>query len=219
VFYPIQYDASTVANKYPRGNELRAVTFAKPFAVGSYTVTFEEWDACLADGGCGGYRPDDAGWGRGRRPVINVTWDDAQLFTAWLAKKTGKPYRLPSEAEFEYAGRGGTQSRFWWGHYIPPGAANCYRCGSAFDNRHTAPVGSFTPNAFGVYDTVGNVTQWVADRWHPNFEGAPSDGSVWSGGDPRRVTMRSGSWFNPSDSNESSYRNGRPSHPQPENRF
>lgn len=191
-----------------RSSPVRMVTIAKPFAIGVYTVTFDEWDACVAGGGCFGYRPSDAGWGRGRRPVINVTWDQAKSYGDWLARRTGKRYRLPSEAEWEYAARAGTTTNFWWGDGVPPGAANCDGCGSAFDNRQTAPVGSFKPNPFGLYDTVGNVTQWVADRWNPNHAGAPADGGIREAGDPLRVVMRSGSWFNGPTRNHASYRQG-----------
>ena len=193
---------------HSRETPLHNVTIAKPFAIGRYTVTFEEFDACTADGGCGGAHPSDAGWGRGRRPVVNVTWDDATRYAMWLSHKTGKPYRLPSEAEWEYAARAGTQTWFWWGNTVVPGAANCEACWSAVYNRQTAPVGSFKPNPFGLYDTAGNVTQWVQDHWHANYDGAPTDGSVWQNGDPRRVVMRSGSWYNWPDLSHSGYRNG-----------
>lgn len=193
---------------HSRSTPLHPVTLAKPFAISIYTVTFEEWDACAAGNGCGGYSPSDAGWGRGRRPVINVTWDDAKSYANWLSRKTGKPYRLPSEAEWEYAARAGTQTWFWWGDAVPPGAANCDGCGSTYDNRQTAPVGSFKPNPFGVYDTVGNVTQWVADRWNSSYERAPADGSIWETGDPKRVVMRSGSWYNNPRISHAGYRQG-----------
>ena len=94
------------------------MAIAKPFAVGMFAVTFDELDACVADGGCNGYRPDDRGWGRGERPVINVSWDDATAYVAWLSRKTGKAYRLLTEAEREYAARAGTSSAFWWGDSI-----------------------------------------------------------------------------------------------------
>src|SRR5262249_1040616 len=96
------------------------VTFAQQFAVGRYAVTFEERDACVADGGCNGYNPNDEGWGRGRRPVINVSWNDASAYVAWLSRRTGKSYRLLSEAEREYVARAGTTTPFWWGAAISP---------------------------------------------------------------------------------------------------
>jgi len=191
-----------------REEPIHPVAIARFFAVGKYDVTFEEWDACAADGSCGGYRPYDAGWGRGRRPVINVSWDDAHSYVAWLSRKTGKPYRLLSEAEWEYVARAGTNSTFWVGETLGTGNANCDGCGSQWDDKLTAPVGSFKPNAFGVYDTIGNVTEWVEDRWNSNYSGAPTDGSAWTTGDPRRVVMRGGSWFNTESLQHSAYRNG-----------
>ena len=194
---------------HSRETPLHQVTFAKSFAIGIYTVTFEQWDACAADAGCSSARPGDYGWGGARRPVVDVTWNAAKSYVLWLSRKTGKPYRLPSEAEWEYAARGGTTTLFWWGDDVRSNMANCDGCGSSFDNRQTAPVGSFKPNPFGLYDTAGNVTQWVEDPWHSNYEGAPTDGSVWSqGGDPRRMVMRSGSWFNNPRLSHSGYRNG-----------
>jgi formylglycine-generating enzyme required for sulfatase activity len=169
------------------------VTIPKPFAVSKFEVTFDEWDACVADGGC---EPvvDDNGWGRGRRPVINVTWHDARRYAAWLSKITGKPYRLPSEAEWEYAARAGSSKRYSWGDEIGKGNANCRACGSEWDAKQTAPVGSFPANQFGLYDMHGNVWEWVEDCLNSNFQGAPTDGSAWTVNDcPRRV-IRGGSW-------------------------
>jgi len=192
---------------HSRRTPLHPVTIGYSFAVGRYDVTFDEWDACVADGACSGYRPDDHGWGRGRRPVINVSWDDAQLYVAWLAKKTGKHYRLLSEAEFEYVARAGATTTFWWGDSVGRGNANCSNCGSQWDSKQTSPVDSFKPNAFGVYDTAGNVTQWVEDRWNSTYDGAPRDGSAWETGDQLRRVMRSGSWYNNSGDQEASFRN------------
>lgn len=173
------------------------VTFARPFAAGRHEVTFEEWDACVAEGGCGGYRPDDHGWGRGRRPVIEVSWHDAKAYVDWLSRKTGETYRLLSEAEWEYAARAGTRARYWWGDEIGKGRANCEGCGSQWDNKQTAPVGSFAPNPWGLFDVHGNVIEWVEDLWHSSYRGAPADGSAWlkEGLIPR--VFRSGSWGNP----------------------
>ena len=184
------------------------VGFVRPFAIGTYLVTFDEWDACVADGGCGLLRLADQGWGRGRRPVINVNWNQAAAFAQWLARRTGRPYRLPSEAEWEYAARGGTSTTFWWGDDPALGLANCAGCGSPYDDRQTAPVGSFRPNPFGLYDMAGNLTQWVADPWHADYQGAPADGSVWEPGDPLRRTLRGGSWYNRQSYSRSAYRNG-----------
>lgn len=193
---------------HSRETPLHTVTFAKPFAIGVTTVTFDEWDACSADAGCGGSRPNDGGWGRGRHPVVDITWDDAHSYTLWLSRKTGKAYRLPSEAEWEYAARAGTKTAFWWGDSMMPGMANCKGCGNPYDGHGTMPVASFKPNPFGLYDMAGNVTQWVEDHWHSDYDGAPLDGSVWQGGDPKRVVMRSGSWYNYPSVSYAAYRNG-----------
>ena len=171
------------------------VTFARPFAVGVYEVTFAEWDACVSDGGCGGYRPDDAGWGRGRRPVIHVSWEDAQAYVRWLSGRTGEAYRLLNESEWEYVARAGTTTRYWWGNEIGRNRANCDECGSRWDNDRTAPVGSFSPNAFGLQDVHGNVWEWVEDCWNDSYNGAPSDGSAWESGECGVRVLRGGSWF------------------------
>ena len=172
------------------------VTIEKPFAVGKYEVTFAEWDACVADGGCGGHRPEDEGWGRGRRPVINVNWDDAKAYVRWLNRKTGKQYRLPSEAEWEYAARAGTTTRYNWGDDIGRNRANCNGCGSRWDRKQTAPVGSFRANVFGLHDVHGNVWEWVEDCLNYNYAGAPADGSPWTDGDcTLAAVLRGGSWF------------------------
>ena len=170
------------------------VAFAQQFAVGRFAVTFEEWDACVADGSCNGWKPPDEGWGRGRRPVINVSWADAKAYSGWLSKKTGKTYRVLSEAEREYATRAGTTTAYSWGNEIGRGNANCSGCGSPWDGRQTAPVGSFKPNAFGLYDMHGNVWEWVEDCYHDNYKGAPADGSAWTIGDCVRRRLRGGSW-------------------------
>jgi formylglycine-generating enzyme required for sulfatase activity len=171
------------------------VTIPVPFALGVYEVTFDEWDACLAAGGCGGYRPDDAGWGRGTRPVINVSWNDTQLYIAWLHRQTGRNYRLPSEAEWEYAARAGTTTAYSWGRYLGNGNANCSGCGSPWDDTETASVGSFRANPFGLWDMHGNALEWTQDCRHPDYVGAPNDGSSWERdclGTTRIV--RGGSW-------------------------
>ena len=173
------------------------VTIVQPFAVGQFELTFDEWDACVADGGCNGYKPDDEGWGRGRRPVINVSWDDAKAYVAWLAKLTGKPYRLLSEAEYEYATRAGTKTYYPWGDDIEldgKAMANCATCGSKWDNTQTAPVGSFPANRFSLYDTVGNVWEWTEDCIHYTYVNAPADGSAWTDGDCSLRVTRGGHW-------------------------
>ena len=137
--------------------------FGHPFAVGVYEVTFGEWDSCVSDGGCGGYQPSDEGWGRGRRPVVNVHWDDAKEYVRWLSEATGEEYRLLTESEWEYVARAGTTTEYWWGSLIGVNKANCRGCGSQWDGRLTAPVGSFSANPFGLYDVHGNVFEWVED--------------------------------------------------------
>jgi formylglycine-generating enzyme required for sulfatase activity len=179
------------------------IIIARPFAVSKFEATFGEWDACVELGGCT-VTPSDQGWGRGRRPVINVSWDDAKQYVAWLSSITGKGYRLLSEAEYEYAARAGTHTRYPWGDDMKldgVAMANCIGCGSQWDNKQTAPVGSFPPNKFGLYDMVGNVWEWTEDCDHDSYNGAPTDGSAWiEGGScsrpvPDRV-VRGGAWNN-----------------------
>jgi len=146
------------------------------FAVSKFAVTFSDWDACFNDGGCNGYWPSDMGWGRGNRPVININYADALAYTAWLSRKTGKSYRLLSEAEWEYAARGGTTTAYYWGDAGTGNKANCKNCGTEWDDRESSPVGSFPANAFGLYDMAGNVWTWTLDCWDPSYEGAPIDG-------------------------------------------
>src|SRR3954447_15477093 len=158
-------------------------------ALGRYPVTFAEYDRfCEATGR---ERPDDLGWGRDRRPVIFVSWDDATAYCAWLSGETGEPYRLPSEAEWEYACRAGTTTRYWWGDAIGRERANYGESGKG----RTTEVGTYPANPWGLYEMHGNVWEWVGDHWHGNYQGAPTDGSAWlnSGGGGVRV-LRGGSW-------------------------
>jgi formylglycine-generating enzyme required for sulfatase activity len=173
------------------------VTIGKPLAAAKFALTFDEWDACAARGGC---RRDvsDEGWGRGRCPAINVTWEDAQTYVKWLSSVTGNPYRLLSEAEYEYAARAGGSTDYPWGDDIKLNGkpmANCVGCGSQWDGKQTAPVGSFAANAFGLHDMVGNVWEWTEDCWNPNYQGAPADGSPWTSGDCSNRVVRGGSWI------------------------
>jgi formylglycine-generating enzyme required for sulfatase activity len=173
------------------------VTVAKPFAGSKFEVTFDEWDACVAAGACP--RATDH-WGRRAMPVINVSWSDAKQYVVWLSRLTGKEYRLLTEAEWEYAARAGTNTRYSWGDDPSIGNANCNGCGSQWDLQQTAPVGSFKPNALGLYDMHGNVWEWVEDSWHENYDGAPTDASAWlQGGDPSYRVVRGGSWRNESE--------------------
>lgn len=177
------------------GNEgpQHKVTIGRPIAVGKYAVTFDEWDACVAAQGCS-HSPDDLGWGRGRRPVINVSWQDAQEYVSWLSTRTGKSYRLLSEAEWEYAARAGTTTRYPWGDAPGKNLANFVGSGSRWTGKQTAPVGSFPANGFGLYDMIGNVWAWVQDCWNESYDGAPPDGLAWEGGDCGRRVLRGGSW-------------------------
>ena len=175
---------------------LHDVRIPRPFALSRHEVTFAEWDACAAAGGCGGHRPGDEGWGRGNRPVIRVSWNDARAYASWLSGETGRRYRLPSESEWEYAARAGTVTKYSWGHEVGRSRANCDGCGSRWDDDRTAPVGSFAPNAFGLYDMHGNVREWVEDCWNGSYAGAPTDGGAWLRGDCERRVLRGGSWNN-----------------------
>jgi formylglycine-generating enzyme required for sulfatase activity len=169
------------------------VVIGKHLSVSRFEVTFEEWDACVTLGGCD-QLPPDQGWGRGTRPVINVSWDDAQQYIAWLSRRTGRTYRLLSEAEWEYAARAGSDRAYPWGDDIGRGNANCFDCGSDWDGRQTAPVGSFAANAFGLHDMHGNVWEWVEDCYQRNYYSAPSDGSARSSFNCSPRVLRGGSW-------------------------
>jgi formylglycine-generating enzyme required for sulfatase activity/class 3 adenylate cyclase len=163
----------------------------KPFAISKYPITVREWNECAAAKAC-----TFTAAGKDDAPVTNVSWSDAKQFVSWLAAATQKSYRLPSEAEWEYAARGGTQSKYWWGDQLQPGMANCKNCGDAAGAEQPLKVGSFKPNPFGLYDMGGGVDQWVEDCWHKTYQGAPSDGSPWSAGDCSSHVLRSGSWKN-----------------------
>src|SRR5262245_22191292 len=183
---------ATEKDRHPEEGPQHEVTI-KQFAVSKFELTWDDWDACVEYGDCP--QVDDSGFGRGTRPVINVSWDDAQKYAAWFSKMTGRPYRLPTEAEWEYAARAGTKTAYFWGDEIGQGNANCGDCGSEWDNRRTSPVESFKPNAFGLHDMAGNVWQWVEDCWHNDYNGAPTEGSAWTSGDCNVRGIRGGSWF------------------------
>lgn len=195
-----QQEIGRFDNEEPR----RRVTLARNFVVGKFAVTFAEWDACKADGGCKGYSPPDNNWGRGRQPVIFVSWNDAKSYVEWLSRKSGKPYRLLSESEREYVSRGGSTTPFWWGPQISTELANYdgnFNLGDGPKGRFNGrplPVDSFAPNPFGLYQVHGNVWEWLEDcsdndAWK-NYANAPSDGS------PRAATvckarfLRGGAW-------------------------
>ena len=174
---------------------VREVSIPRPFTIARYETTFAQWDACAAAGACR-QGVSDIGFGRGERPVMLVAWEDAQAFAGWLSEMTGKRFRLPSEAEWEYAARAGSETRYPWGDDVGRGNANCDECGSRWDDEHTAPVGSLPANAFGIHDMVGNLYEWVQDCGQYSYEGAPSDGSaIEPGVECRLRMMRGGSWL------------------------
>jgi formylglycine-generating enzyme required for sulfatase activity len=170
------------------------VTIPSPIAIARRETTFAEWDACVADGGCK-YSADDHGWGRGNRPLIGVNWEDAHAYAAWLSRKTGKKYRLPTEAEWEFAARAGTTTTFWWGKEVGRANANCENCDTT-PLQKTMPVGSYRPNGFGLYDTSGNAYEWVEDCWNDTYAKAPKDGSAWLSGQCGQRVLRGGSFAN-----------------------
>ena len=169
------------------------VRIPRSFATGKFEITFREWDACVKAGGCR-HKPQDRGWGRGNLPVLYVSWFDVQDYLQWLTGLTGYTYRLPSEAEWEYVARAGTQTVFWWGDDIGIDKAICQGCGTRFKGNETTPVGSSSANAFGLYDVHGNVYEWTADCWNGSYAGAPTDGSAWVSGDCGLRVLRGGSW-------------------------
>jgi formylglycine-generating enzyme required for sulfatase activity len=203
----------------------RSVTISRPFAVGKFEVTFSEFDACVSAGGCRNYRPGDNGLGRGTRPVINISWDDAKLYVRWLSTTTGKVYRLLSEAEWEYAARAGSTTKYHFGNDEKSlcGFANVADASGSQEKRgndgfgtwqlcddghfKTAPVGSFRPNDFGLYDVHGNVSEWVEDPWHDDYTGAPSDERPWTtGGSVSFRIARGGSFYHLASGVTSTYR-------------
>jgi formylglycine-generating enzyme required for sulfatase activity len=169
-----------------------AVSIARPFAVSKFEVTLADWEACRSVGGCP--KVDDNGWKGGTQPVINVSWDDAQQYVAWFSRMTGKPYRLLTEAEWEYAARAGSSTAYPWGDDVGTNNADCFGCGSRWDNKSPAPVGSFAPNAFLLYDMNGNLWEWCEDSYHPDYQGAPLDGSAWRDDRTSLRVLRAGSW-------------------------
>lgn len=186
----------------------------KAFSMSQTEVTFANWDACVKAGGCS-HRPDDEGWGRGKRPVMRVSYNDITgEFIPWLNKVTGKRFRLPTEAEWEYAARAGSTAKYSWGNSISCSQARYGhhsdygdQCGN---ERKTVSVKSFSPNNFGLYDMHGNVWEWTQDCWNDSYSGAPSNGQAWTGGDCSKRVLRGGSWFNEPGNLHSAYR-GRPS--------
>jgi formylglycine-generating enzyme required for sulfatase activity len=188
------------------------VKIEKQFAAGKFETTFEEWNACMLAGACK-HAPNDHGWGKGRRPVVDVSWEDAKEYVTWLSKKTGMEYRLLREAEWEYAARAGTTSTFSTGQAITGNDAN-FDAGYSFAGsgkgqyrKSTVEVGSFRPNAFGLHDMHGNVWEWVEDCWHSNYRGGPANGTSWSDRcNERARVLRGGSWIDPPRILRSAYR-------------
>jgi formylglycine-generating enzyme required for sulfatase activity len=186
---------------------LHPVTIAKSFAVAKLELTFDQWDICVAYGDCAPGVNDR--WGRGQQPLINVTWDKAQQYVACLSKSSGKPYRLLTEAEYEYAARAGTQTAYPWGDELGTNNANCVGCGSQWESRQTAPVGSFVANKFGLYDMVGNVWEWVEDCYG-GYGIAPNDGSARTNEAGCNLhVLRGGSWVVRPNEIRSATRGGR----------
>jgi formylglycine-generating enzyme required for sulfatase activity len=175
-----------------------------PFAMGVYEVTFEEFDRFARASGRS--LPKDFGWGRRNRPVVGVSWSDARAYATWLSRETARTYRLPSEAEWEYAALAGGRGSYWWGFGLEPNRAVCFDCGSAFDGRSTAPVGSFSPSPFGLYDTAGNVMEWVADCYVAGYRGAPTDGSPRLDGGCASRVARGGAFNKPASSMRTYFR-------------
>ncbi len=174
------------------------VTISKGFALGAREVTFAQWDACLADGGCKTAAPDH-GWGRGERPVVSVSFEDAQAYVAWLSEKTGQKYRLPSEAEWEYAARAGSQTAFAPGAGITTAQANYngqfpYRGPKEKFRQRTVETASFPANAFGLFDMHGNAWEWTADCWNGSHTGTPANGAPATGGDCSKRVLKGGAW-------------------------
>jgi formylglycine-generating enzyme required for sulfatase activity len=182
------FDMGSPGSKPGNEGPQHQIRIGKPFAVGRFAVTFAEWDACVAGGGCGGYKPSDMDWGRADRPVINVNWNDAKSYLNWLTEKSGATYRLLSEAEREYVTRAGTSTEYWWGNTISKDKA-------IYLEPKTVPVKSFDPNPWGLYQVHGNVYDWVEDCWHGSYDGAPGEGSAWTTGECKSRVLRGGSYF------------------------
>ena len=163
----------------------------KRFAIGKYPVSVREWNACAEAKAC-----TFTATGKDEAPITNISWSDAKQFAAWLAETTGKSYRLPTEAEWEYAARGGTRTKYWWGEQLQPGLAGCKNCTEVAMAELPSKVGSFKANPFGLYDMGGTIDQWVEDCWHKNYQGAPTDGSAWTEDSCPSHVLRSGSWRN-----------------------
>jgi formylglycine-generating enzyme required for sulfatase activity/class 3 adenylate cyclase len=178
------------SNDDPSEKPIHRVTI-KPFSISKFPITVREWNECVAAKVC-----SDATTGKDDAPAANLSWNDAQEFVAWLSRLGGKQFRLPTEAEWEYAARAGTQTRYWWGDQLQSDMANCKGCSGLYESTQPLKVGSFKPNPFGLHDMGGSVGQWVEDCWHKDYQGAPIDGSAWIERNCAARVMRSGSWKN-----------------------
>ncbi|MGF6753632.1 SUMF1/EgtB/PvdO family nonheme iron enzyme [Paraburkholderia sp. GAS42] len=176
----------------PSEKPVHHVTIEAPFAIGKYEVTVEQWNACVDAKACPALSSDNNP--SKTAPARDLSWDDAQLYVKWLAKTTGKPYRLPTEAEWEYADRGGTSTQYWWGDRMSKGMANCKECGDPWHKEGPENVGTFAANPYGLHDMNGSVWEWVSDCWHNSYQGAPSDGRTWDAPGCNMRVIRGGSW-------------------------
>jgi formylglycine-generating enzyme required for sulfatase activity len=176
----------------PAERPVHHVTISQPFAIGKYEVTIEQWNACVEASVCP--RLETEANAATSEPAHNLSWDDAQVYVKWLAKTTGKGYRLPTEAEWEYAARGGTTTTYWWGNEMRKGYADCKDCGEPWRKEGPVNVGSFAANPFGLFDMNGSVWEWVGDCWHSSYKGAPPDGRVWDEPGCQVHVIRGGSW-------------------------
>ncbi|SAK91190.1 serine/threonine kinase [Caballeronia fortuita] len=198
VLIPLSAGSFTMGsnNDDPAEKPPHRVSVGRAFAIGKYEVTVEQWNACVDAGACTKIAPEgeSATPSSGSAPMRNVSWDDAQVYVKWLSKVGGKPYRLPTEAEWEYAARGGTQSTYWWGDQMKKGTADCKDCGDPYKAEGPVPVGSFAANPYGLYDMNGSVWEWVADCWHSSYKNAPADGRAWDDPSCSVRVIRGGSW-------------------------
>ena len=181
------------------------ITIYEPLAIGRFEVTFEEWDYCHRVGGCS-RKVHDRNWGRQKRPVINLLYSDIQEYLGWIRKETNTFYRLPSEAEWEYAARAGTTTEYWWGDKMIKGYANCRECGTKWSGIKSAPVGSFKPNPWGLFDLNGNLLEYVKDCWNNNHAAVPKDASPYLEPNCRARVIKGGAWYYLPKASRSAYR-------------
>lgn len=176
----------------------------RSFSISKTEVTFAGYDRFAR--ATGRRLPYDEGWGRADQPVINVSWKDVSAYAAWLSEQTGHDYRLPTEAQWEFAAAAGSKRPHWWDDSVIEIPANCFDCGNRWDGRRTAAVGSFSANGFGLHDTAGNVQEWIEDCYHENYEGAATDGSAWQAPRCTQRVVRGGAYTSPINSLRSAKR-------------